>query len=317
MPKDKDFKRLVRSRMARTGERYTVARAGLRPRGSAPGPVGGPGPAMRMPPTVVPLDYEALLDLRAGTNLRRGKRSSEVHRPHPGPRWELKVLAAEPLADQDSASIALSAVAALGTALGGVGYLALGLDALLSLPGGVEAGSERFPPIGPVIEAEAELLTVVRDKGGLEVPSSGDGRRLTGHKMLQRADAQGVNWLEAWIETGLLIEPGERTVVDLAAILEVSGALPGRVWVGYGVVAVIDREFPQQPLTHGEGGLSTPITRIERGFWDQAGAALESAAESVGLPSWSLEDGWLRCLSTSATYGARYRPRWGHFQPQR
>jgi hypothetical protein len=31
MPTDKDFKRLVRARMARTGEAYTTARAQLRP----------------------------------------------------------------------------------------------------------------------------------------------------------------------------------------------------------------------------------------------------------------------------------------------
>jgi hypothetical protein len=31
MPKDKDFKRLVRARMGKTGEAYTTARAHLRP----------------------------------------------------------------------------------------------------------------------------------------------------------------------------------------------------------------------------------------------------------------------------------------------
>ena len=292
MPKDKDFKRLVRSRMARTGERYTVARADLRSAGSAPDPDPDertPGPAAVMPPTVVPLDYKELLDLRAVADLHRREGSRDVRPPPPGPRWELNVLAAEPLAEQDSASISLSAVAALGSAVGGVGYLALGLDAVLPLPAGAQAGPERLPSIGPINEAEADLLAVVRDKGGLEMPPLGDARRLVGTKMLPRADAQGVNWLEAWIETGVLIGPDERAVVDLAAILEGSGALPGRVWAGYGVVVVVDREFPQQqPLGHGEGWLSEPFTRIERGFWDQAGAGLRSAAESVGLPPWPL-----------------------------
>lgn len=31
MPREKDFKRIVRARMAQTGERYTEARSGLRP----------------------------------------------------------------------------------------------------------------------------------------------------------------------------------------------------------------------------------------------------------------------------------------------
>jgi hypothetical protein len=39
MPKDHDFKRLVRARMDRTGERYTQARAALAAERSAPGPL--------------------------------------------------------------------------------------------------------------------------------------------------------------------------------------------------------------------------------------------------------------------------------------
>src|SRR5437016_314471 len=37
MPQDRDFKRLVRRRMALTGERYTAARAALDPQPPAPG----------------------------------------------------------------------------------------------------------------------------------------------------------------------------------------------------------------------------------------------------------------------------------------
>jgi len=45
MPKDKDFKRLVRARMDKTGESYTAARARLRP-GPGQDP-GGAGAAHR------------------------------------------------------------------------------------------------------------------------------------------------------------------------------------------------------------------------------------------------------------------------------
>ena len=44
MPTDKDFKRLVRARMGKTGESYTTARSHLRPDGH-PGRPGLPGAA--------------------------------------------------------------------------------------------------------------------------------------------------------------------------------------------------------------------------------------------------------------------------------
>ena len=43
MPTDKDFKRLVRARMGKTGESYTTARSNLRPDGP-PGPLQGRHP---------------------------------------------------------------------------------------------------------------------------------------------------------------------------------------------------------------------------------------------------------------------------------
>jgi hypothetical protein len=44
MPTDKDFKRLVRARMGRTGESYTTARSHLRPAAGRPGPLRGRHP---------------------------------------------------------------------------------------------------------------------------------------------------------------------------------------------------------------------------------------------------------------------------------
>jgi hypothetical protein len=44
MPTDKDFKRLVRARMGRTGEAYTTARAHLRPHGDPDRPDPGLDP---------------------------------------------------------------------------------------------------------------------------------------------------------------------------------------------------------------------------------------------------------------------------------
>ena len=52
MPTDKDFKRLVRARMGRTGEAYTTARAHLRPSADQDPDPGRPGPlAGRHPDT--------------------------------------------------------------------------------------------------------------------------------------------------------------------------------------------------------------------------------------------------------------------------
>ena len=58
MPTDKDFKRLVRARMGRTGEAYTTARAHLRPHGDPDRPDPGldpdpsrPGPGSARPST--------------------------------------------------------------------------------------------------------------------------------------------------------------------------------------------------------------------------------------------------------------------------
>ncbi|HJW62400.1 MAG TPA: hypothetical protein VJ849_02785, partial [Actinomycetes bacterium] len=50
MPTDKDFKRLVRARMGRTGESYTTARSHLRPSGD-PGPGGDDRLRRRHPDT--------------------------------------------------------------------------------------------------------------------------------------------------------------------------------------------------------------------------------------------------------------------------
>ena len=44
MPTDKDFKRLVRARMGRTGESYTTARSHLRPEPGRGGPLQGRHP---------------------------------------------------------------------------------------------------------------------------------------------------------------------------------------------------------------------------------------------------------------------------------
>ena len=46
MPADKDFKRLVRARMGRTGESYTTARSHLRPDGDPGRPDRFPGPGL-------------------------------------------------------------------------------------------------------------------------------------------------------------------------------------------------------------------------------------------------------------------------------
>ena len=51
MPTDKDFKRLVRARMGKTGESYTTARSHLRPDGRPrPGPARSGAATRTRPP---------------------------------------------------------------------------------------------------------------------------------------------------------------------------------------------------------------------------------------------------------------------------
>lgn len=141
MTDDKDFKRIIRARMADTGERYTTAKANLRPEAiwATPSLAG-----------VIPMDLGALQAWRA-----------ERPRPVPGPAalatsygpdWELTVDAGGPLGVLEPPALELARVAALGAALSGVGYVVFGLHLRLPAPAGSDPDNPRPPSpnrVGP------------------------------------------------------------------------------------------------------------------------------------------------------------------------
>lgn len=313
MPEDKDFKRLVRARMAKTGERYTEARSRLRPEGPTTAPRAQDSEQPRqMPPTVTPVDVETLVDMRSESRRAATEQKHQGSSPlASGRRWELTVAAGGPLDAIGAASLSLRAVAALGTALQGVGYLAMGRDFSVPLPDGAPVGPLVAPPGGMLSQAQAELLTVVRERTGFAVPPEGHAVVLTGHRSRTGIDEEGLGRLEARTETGVMVRPGEEAVVDLAAILAGATALAGRVWASYGVIVIIDHAFPLREFSPGSDAMvSSPFPDVDREFWDQAGEAMTSAATSVQLPPWPLDDAWLRSLSSFVRIGARYRPKW-------
>ena len=70
MPKNKDWKRLVRARMGKTGESYTTARRQLLAKQkpvAAKAPIPAPAPAPTLPTTPKPADYERLAGVKDTT----------------------------------------------------------------------------------------------------------------------------------------------------------------------------------------------------------------------------------------------------------
>ena len=68
MPKNKDWKRLVRARMGKTGKSYTTARRQLLAKQkpvAAKAPIPAPAPAPTLPTTPKPADYERLAGVNA------------------------------------------------------------------------------------------------------------------------------------------------------------------------------------------------------------------------------------------------------------
>lgn len=313
MPEDKDFKRLVRDRMARTGLRYTQAREALRP-GTAPTgpPVHAGADRPQMPEVVVAGGVDSLLQLRARSRPPTEQPEQAASEGSTGSSWELSVAAGGPLKSLVPAAISLPAVAELGASLKGVGYLALGLDLAMPLPEGAAVGQGAPPPIEVLLQAQAELLAVVRESGGVAMPPEQDATVVTRHSSRTGTGDDGTGWLEARTDTAMMVRPGEEAVVDLSAVLAEAERLAGEPWAAYGVIVILDRVFPERDAPPA-AGRHFRVPEVDREFWNQAGEAMESAAEAAGLPGWPLERAWMQSLSSFVRVGSRYRPSWGRF----
>lgn len=296
MPEDKDFKRIVRARMADTGERYTVARAGLRSE------MGSAGTAAFKPARlagVIAMNLPAL-------DAWRRERPRPVPGEQPssfGPDWELIVDAGGQLELLEPPVLKVASVKALGSGLGGVAFIVFGLHLLLPGPQGSDPDDPR-PPSGDshrasvelLQQAQAELHAQIREHLGIDVAAPTDFT--TGR--VRRQDGDVV--LPARTGTTVLLGDGGPgglgEQLDLSSWLTLPGGLPGRPWAAYGVVLRIERKFPTQQFpTDPPPGFTGPYHLapvVDEAFWEATGEAFRSVAVAVDLPPWPLRQGKLR-----------------------
>lgn len=289
MPEDKDFKRIVRARMDDTGERYTTARAGLRPADGEPA----------FPATVVPMD-------RAGLQAwRRDRPRPSMDGPPPatfGPCWELTVDAGGEVEHLDPPVAETAMVAALGRALGGVGFVRIGMVLDVPAPEGTDPDDPKPPPMDqrrarlkPFQRAHEEFSRLLAEHHAILL-----GRPSALHVgRAVRRDATVV--IPGGTETTVLLgddDPGEHlgARVEPATWINTPG-LPGRPWVSYGVVLHVEHDFPvAQFPTSPPPGFTGPFRLgpvVDGRFWDDVGRVVAATARRCGLPGWPLHDGWL------------------------
>jgi hypothetical protein len=290
MPKEKDFKRIVRERMTRTGERYTAARSSVRPGAASGEPMDDP----QRIAGVVPMDRDALLAWRRD-------RPSPTPGEQPtsfGPHWEVSVDVGGRLDVLTPPVVEAAAVAGLGPVLGGVAYIRFGLHMLLPAPEGSDP-DEPGPPrmhtdpglLTPLSAAHAELHGYLSEHLGVEASTLSG---LTTGRL--RRDESGIVLPGRSEETVLL---GEDEVsgrvgyrLDPTGWPSLAGGMATSPWLAYGVVLHLEREFQTRQLpTDPPPGFTGPYRVapfIDETFWEALGTALTSAAEHLELPSWAL-----------------------------
>lgn len=304
MTDEKDFKRLVRARMADTGELYTTARAGLRPEAPRSGAsLDG----------VVPMDLAALEAWRA-----------ERPQPAPGPAapptsygpdWELTVDAGGRLELLQPPALEVARVAALGSALSGVGYVIFGLHLRLSAPAGSDPDDPRAPSpqahrasLEPLQRVQAELHHRLREHLGVE--PSGVMGFTTGR--VRREDGELV--LPGRSETKVLLgqrDDGLGGVLDPSTWSMLPGEPLGEPWAAYGVVMHLQHDFPTKRFpTDPPAGFTGPFhvaPVVDEEYWAHVGEVFTAAAASVGLPLWPLQQSSLHDPTARGGQGKRWQ----------
>jgi hypothetical protein len=298
MPEDKDFKRVVRARMAKTGERYTAARAELRPE-----PKGDAAPPEPVPiPGVVATDKAELEAWR-----RERWQGAAQQSTAPRPLWEITLDVGGSVDVLHPPAVEFSAVAALGRALGGVGYASLGLHLDLGAPEGTDPDDPR-----PSAQAQHSLMedlrrtdaTFRRQLGehlGTEMPAAsefltGRVRRLDGEVVVPARSGATILVSDSDTHSGGL----ER--LDLSTWDGLPGGCLGRPWAAFGVVLRLQRDFPvQQFPTNPPANFSGPwqaLPDVDDEFWEPLGRSLKLTASRAGLPDWPLHQGRLHDIAT-------------------
>ena len=242
---------------------------------------------------VVPMDRAALEAWRAE---RPGPEPGPlVPPPSCGPDWELTVDAGGRVDLLQQTALHVGRVAALGSALGGVGYVTFGLYHRLPAPAGTDPDDVRAPSpqahlasLEPLHQAQVELHRRLREHLGVD-PRGSMGLTLG-----------GVRW-----EDGELVLPGRSEtmvllgqhdddalggVLDLSRWPTLPGEPLGEPWAAYGVVLRVEHEFPttQFPTAPPEGFTGPfrlgPV--VDEEHWAHVGEVFTAAAASVGLPPW-------------------------------
>ena len=291
---DKDFKRIVRARMAETGEPYTAARASLRPDRSSETAAS----ELAGFPDVVRMDLAALDAWRR-----------ERGRPVPGespsssnPHWELTIDAGGRVDALGAPVLEIATVAALGQAVGGVPYIAFGLHVLLPAPQGSNPDDPGPPPGGSqgasfeaLHQAQAHLHQQLREHLGMEL--SAPISFTAGRVRRQEGDVV----LPGRTETTVLLGDGGTGNrvgdIDPSSWLNLPGGLLGQPWAAYGIVLRIKRDFPTRQFpTNPPADFRGPYRlgpAVDEELWDSTGEAFRLAAARAGAPPWPLYKGRL------------------------
>ena len=327
MPEDKDFKRIVRARMADTGERYTAARAGLRPddasgeaadeprrlAGVVPMDLAGLEAWRRDCPRPVPGEQPTSFGPRLGAE-RGGRRPRSTSSTRRGSRWPPWL--------------------SLGRVLGGVAYVSFGLHMLLPAPEGSDPDDPGTAPmptdpglLRPLSAAHAELQAYLGEypRGQAPVGSSG---LATGRLRRHEGGVVVPGRSEATVLLGEAGVGGRRGfMLDPSGVAAATRRQAARPWVAYGVVLHFEREFPTRQLpTDPPRRLHRPLPPGCPASTRPSGMALGAVfrarlPRSVGLPRWPLHQGKVHDpasrtgmgeeLAATGVGGVSYRPRMG------
>jgi hypothetical protein len=325
MPKDRDFKRRVRARMAATGERYTQARAVLRP--------GQPAGADAVPPWPVPVvrrPASEIVDLRWAGPVR----PPPVKEDQFGPRWELTVEAGGPTRTLGRRRLRLGAVAALGEAEGGAAYLALGADLIVPAPPGTDTDGRRPSPeamaaaMAGAAPVRGHLRALLGARSGFDLDDLDVGhcreRRVIG------APISAANGVVIPVRCGVELWPNGMEAVLLAAVeidlgdlarpwgREAAGQVwaSGKGWAAVGLVLEVQASFapfevgafpPAEPAL----GSRVSAPSVPASLWTEVGSAFTARTAAAGLARWPLLVASLRDQTTGLRIARNWQPPYG------
>ena len=264
MPKDKDFKALVRALAERRGVRYTTAREELRPsgrRGSAARP-----PSTTLLERIIPtsLTEQRALERPAQAGRFTYTWPEVVARGWLTVEWATEAGDPRPFAEQHE-------LAAFGDVLGGMAFWSIGADQWFDAPDGLEQGE-----LGQLgrwgTDRMRELTGVVL---GRDTFTTAD-------------DVQPVSFfgpIGAFLPDRGFLQTGRRMLVDEAlpvveTVAQRAGGADALLWTGYGVTLQVGGEFH---VVRDDRNLWM-VVDVSDAFFDEGVEVLGALAAAAGLP---------------------------------